>query len=47
VRIYNNAGLLMMQKRLPAGISTLNLDTFAKGLYTINVNGHSVLVVVQ
>jgi hypothetical protein len=47
VRVYNSAGLLIMQKRLAAGISTLNLDSFSKGLYTIKVNDSSLLIIVQ
>lgn len=46
-RVYNTAGVLVIQKQLPAGVSTIELDRFAKGMYTLKVKDYSVLLLVQ
>lgn len=47
VRVYNSLGVKIAQKQLPAGVSVLNLGSFAKGIYTISVNGDSQMVSVR
>lgn len=47
VRVYNNLGILVTQKQLPAGASVLNLGNISKGLYTVRVNDDSQILAVQ
>jgi hypothetical protein len=44
ISIYNSTGALVGQKQLPVGVSSLNLNGFAKGFYTIKVKDNSVLL---
>jgi hypothetical protein len=44
ISIYNNTGMLVGQKQFPAGISSLNLNGFAKGMYTLKMKNNSVLL---
>lgn len=45
-QVYNSTGALLIQKQLPAGVSTLELDKFGKGMYTLKVKDYSVLLLV-
>jgi hypothetical protein len=47
VRVYSSTGMLIIEKRLPAGVSTLDMGGVAKGVYTIKTNNSSSLIVVQ
>ena len=47
VNMYDNSGVLVVQKRLAAGRHTLAVTHLAKGFYTIQVNGESIGVVLQ
>jgi hypothetical protein len=42
--IYNSTGMLVGQKQFPAGVSSLKLNGFAKGLYTLKMKNSSVLL---
>jgi hypothetical protein len=44
IYIYNSTGALVGQKQLPVGVTSLNLNGFAKGFYTIKVKDNSVLL---
>lgn len=47
VRVYNSAGILIIEKKLPAGLSTLDMNGFAKGVYMINIKDNSSLILLQ
>lgn len=47
VQIYNNLGILVLQKYLPAGSNSLQLTNLSKGLYSIKANNETVLEVLQ
>lgn len=45
IQIYNNIGVLVLQKSLPAGTSSLQLPNLSSGTYYIKTNSQNVLVV--
>ena len=47
VQVFNGAGLLVLERKLPEGVSALNINHLAKGIYTVKVKENSMVVVVQ
>jgi hypothetical protein len=47
VSVYNSIGMFMMKKQLSAGVSILDLSSYAKGVYTVTVKDRSVVLLVQ
>lgn len=47
VSVYNSSGMVTLKKRLPAGVSILDLSSFAKGVYTLTVEDRSLVLLVQ
>jgi hypothetical protein len=47
VSVYNSSGMLMLKKQLPAGVSILDLSSYAKGVYTLTVKDRSLALLVQ
>lgn len=47
VYVFNGVGTLVMQKQLPEGVTALNLDGLAKGMYTLKANNSSVSLLLQ
>lgn len=47
VTVYNSNGLFTLKKQLPAGVSTLDLSNFAKGMYTLTANEQSLVLLLQ
>lgn len=47
VQVYNNLGLLVVQKQLAAGMHSLELGQFAKGVYVVKANNEALLIHVQ
>jgi hypothetical protein len=47
VSVYNSSGIFMLKKQVPAGISILDLSSFAKGVYTLMVKDRSLVLLLQ
>jgi hypothetical protein len=47
VSVYNSIGKFMMKKQLSAGVSILDLSSYAKGVYTVTVKDRSLVLLVQ
>ncbi|RYF88689.1 MAG: T9SS type A sorting domain-containing protein [Chitinophagaceae bacterium] len=47
IRVFNNAGVLVLQKTLPAGVSQVELSKHPAGLYYIKAGNQTASIVIQ
>lgn len=45
IQVYNSQGALVLEKTLPAGVHTLSLAAFGKGIYTVRADRQSTVIV--
>jgi hypothetical protein len=47
IYFYSRDGKLLLQKQLAEGMQTINVSGFAKGLYFLNISGHTEKIMLQ
>ena len=47
VYLYSRDGKLLLKKRLAAGVQAIDVSNFARGLYFLNISGHTEKIMLQ